>query len=186
MKIYSTAMTNNTDREVSLKILTDIKNIFNKAEYILKHRDLDGVDRNIERFANIVRTSDGDYFVLFTAKNGEIKAVEYNNLYDMKVINKKQVLNTSGSPREVLAPMYRVADLKNFVNRYLDKYRKNKPEVKNNNNGNAAYSSVLKTGVKVGAEEKPKESDFKLYQRVYDLAKKYMKNIITILILFTK
>lgn len=45
-----------------------------------------------------------------------------------------------------------------------------------NKNGNAAYSSVLKTGVKVGAEEKPKETDFKLYQRVYDLAKKYMKN----------
>lgn len=56
----------------------------------------------------------------------------------------------------------------------------------NSTNKLGSYSSVLKTGVKVGAEEKPKETDFKLYQRVYDLAKKYMKNIITILILFTK
>ncbi len=114
-------------------------------------------------------------FFLSNNKNGEIKAVEYNNLYDMKVINKNRVLSTSGSPQEVLAPTYKIADLKNFVNRYLDKYRKNKPEIKNNNNGNASYSSVLKTGVKVGAEETAKEADFKLYQRTYDLAKKYMK-----------
>ncbi len=61
------------------------------------------------------------------------------------------------------------------IDRNIKKYE-NLGLATGNKNGNAAYSSVLKTGVKVGAEEKPKETDFKLYQRVYDLAKKYMKN----------
>jgi len=39
-----------------------------------------------------------------------------------------------------------------------------------------AYSSALKTDVKINSNEKPKMSDFKLYQRTYDLAKKYMVN----------
>jgi hypothetical protein len=37
---------------------------------------------------------------------------------------------------------------------------KNKPAVKSNTSGIGSYSSVLKTGVKVGAEETPKEADF--------------------------
>lgn len=61
------------------------------------------------------------------------------------------------------------------IDRNIKKYE-NLGLATGNKKGNAAYSSVLKTGVKVGAEEKPKETDFKLYQRVYDLAKKYMKN----------
>lgn len=61
------------------------------------------------------------------------------------------------------------------IDRNIKKYE-NLGLATGNKNGNAAYSSVLKTGVKVGAEENPKETDFKLYQRVYDLAKKYMKN----------
>jgi hypothetical protein len=40
--------------------------------------------------------------------------------------------------------------------------------------GRAAYSSALKTDVKIKNNETPKEKDFKLYQRTYDLAKKYM------------
>jgi len=39
-----------------------------------------------------------------------------------------------------------------------------------------AYSSALKTDVKINSNEKPKMSDFKLYQRTYDLATKYMVN----------
>ena len=39
-----------------------------------------------------------------------------------------------------------------------------------------AYSSALKSDVKINSNEKPKMSDFKLYQRTYDLAKKYMVN----------
>lgn len=38
----------------------------------------------------------------------------------------------------------------------------------------ASYSSALKTDVKIKNNETPKEKDFKLYQRTYDLAKKYM------------
>ena len=62
-----------------------------------------------------------------------------------------------------------------FKNKFVERPKQWILTEKNNDNGNASYSSVLKTGVKVGAEETPKEADFKLYQRTYDLAKKYMK-----------
>lgn len=166
LKMYSTAETSKKDKEISFNVLADIKNIFDKANFILKHKDLEGVNRDIERFATITKTPEGDYFVLFTAKNGKIEEIEYNNLYDMKVVNKKTVPSTSGYPQEALAPTYKIADLKNFVNRYLDKYRKN-----NNNLATSKTDFSRQTDVELPKVTKTHEELIKKSEIIRDLAK---------------
>jgi len=106
----------------ALAIAANVKNIFENATYVLKHRDVKGVNRDIKRYAAAVHVDARPYFVMITVKdNGQMAGVQ---LYDLQAENKSALKVNSGKTGH-LQGNNSIDDLVRFVKRKIAKYNNN-------------------------------------------------------------
>lgn len=106
----------------ALAIAANVKPIFENATYILQHRDVNGLSRNMKRYAAAVNVADRPYLVMISVKDsGELAGLQ---LYDLQAENKSALAVISGKTRQHQGENI-VADLTRFVKRKLAKYNKN-------------------------------------------------------------
>ena len=106
----------------ALAIAANVKPIFENATYILQHRDVNGLSRNMKRYAAAVNVADRPYLVMISVKDsGELAGLQ---LYDLQAENKSALAVISGKTRQHQGENM-VADLTRFVKRKLAKYNKN-------------------------------------------------------------
>lgn len=106
----------------ALAIAANVKPIFENATYILQHRDVNGLSRNMKRYAAAVNVADRPYLVMISVKDsGELAGLQ---LYDLQAENKSALAVISGKTRQHQGKNI-VADLTRFVKRKLAKYNKN-------------------------------------------------------------
>ena len=103
----------------ALAIAANVKNIFENATYVLKHRDVKGVNRDIKRYAAAVHVDARPYFVMITVKdNGQMAGVQ---LYDLQAEHKSALTVISGITRHRQGNNS-IDDLVRFVKRKIAKY----------------------------------------------------------------
>lgn len=106
----------------ALTIADNVVSIFENATYILQHRDVKGIDRDIKRYAAAVNVANRPYFVMATVKSsGQLAGLQ---LYDLQAEQKNTLTVNSGITRHRQGKDM-IADLTAFVKRKISKYNKN-------------------------------------------------------------
>lgn len=138
------------------EIIARIADIFPRLEPILSHKDINGLDRQIERFAGIVRMEERDYYVMAVAKDGHVDKVRVNTLYDLQMqANKKAPTDIPGEPGHK-GLIYTIGDLVRFVKGKIAKYNRHI-----NNAGQTFYQRGRGTGADMFAPQPEVAERFK-------------------------
>ena len=127
-KMYNTSFgRNNETFALKKSIIADIENVFPQMELVISHKEAKyNIDRNIERFAAVVKDKNENLFnVMAVAKNGKVAEVLINNLYDLQIEGKKVAEGPSGAYPGHLPHIDNLGDLRDFVKRKIAKYNKN-------------------------------------------------------------
>lgn len=127
-KMYNTSFgRNNETFALKKNIIADIENIFPQMEPVISHKEAKyNIDRNIERFAAVVKDKNGNLFnVMAVSKNGKVAEVVINNLYDLQIEGKEIAEGPSGAHPGHLPHINNLGDLRDFVKRKIAKYNKN-------------------------------------------------------------
>lgn len=106
----------------ALAIASNIATLFENATYILRHRDVKGLDRYMKRYAVAADVEDRPYLVMISVKDkGQMAGLQ---IYDLQAEQKSALTVISGKTRHRQGK-YSISDLTIFVKRKLAKYNKN-------------------------------------------------------------
>lgn len=111
--------------EIKKEIISALPEIFPQMDLILSHKDVKGIDREIERFAGVIQVDKKEFYVMLTAKNGKVARTFLSSLYDLQTEPKE---NASGPSRVYSGHRLHIdsiGDLVRFVKRKIAKYNNN-------------------------------------------------------------
>ena len=111
--------------EIKKEIISALPEIFPQMDLILSHKDIKGIDREIERFAGVIQVDKKEFYVMLTAKNGKVARTFLSSLYDLQTEPKE---NASGPSRVYSGHRLHInsiGDLVRFVKGKIAKYNNN-------------------------------------------------------------